>query len=68
MPLKRNVIKVGNSRAVVIPADWLTYYEGKRGGVPIDTLLMEVNNIIIIKVDDTPPLKEDGNGVSRGDK
>lgn len=53
MPLRRNVIKVGNSRAVVLPADWLDYYENKQGGKPIDSILMEVNNIITIRIENS---------------
>ena len=51
MPLTRKLITVGNSQAVVIPADWINYYE-KKMGHPIQTLLMEVNNVIIIKVEE----------------
>jgi antitoxin component of MazEF toxin-antitoxin module len=49
MPLKRRLIKVGNSRSVVIPPDWLKYYEEK-AGQPIKNILMELNNIITISI------------------
>lgn len=50
MPLKRKLIRVGNSRAVVIPPDWLKYYEDKTGQ-PIENLLMELNDVITIAVE-----------------
>lgn len=49
MPLKRRLIKVGNSRAVVIPPDWLKYYEEK-AGQPIKNILMELDNVITISI------------------
>lgn len=49
MPLKRKLIRVGNSRAVVIPPDWLKYYEEKTGQ-PIITILMELDNVITISI------------------
>ena len=49
MPLLRRLIKVGNSRAVVIPPGWLRYYEEK-GGEPIRSILMELNGAITITV------------------
>ena len=54
MPLKRKLIKVGNSKAVVVPADWLRYYEG-RTGQPIEDVLLEVNNVITVAVEDKRP-------------
>lgn len=49
MPLIRKLIRVGNSRAVVIPPDWLKYYEGKNGR-PIENVLMELNDVITIAI------------------
>jgi len=49
MPLERKLIKVGNSRAVVIPPGWLRYYE-ERSGEPILSILMELNNVITIAI------------------
>ena len=49
MPLIRKLIKVGNSRAVIIPPDWLKYYE-ERDGKPIETILMELDNVITIAI------------------
>jgi hypothetical protein len=51
MPLERRLIKVGDSRAVILPADWLKYYESKLGR-PIETLLMEINDTITIRVEE----------------
>jgi hypothetical protein len=53
MPLKRKLIKIGSSRAVTIPPDWLKYYEDKRGE-PVEDILMELDNIITISVEEGP--------------
>jgi len=52
MPLVRKLIKVGNSRPVIIPPDWLKYYE-QEAGKPINNILMELNNVITISVGKT---------------
>lgn len=49
MPLLRKIIKVGNSKAVIIPNDWLDYYKSKYGKDIVE-IYMEVNNIITIAV------------------
>ena len=49
--LKKKLITVGNSRAVTIPDEWLKFQE-QRIGKPIDSLLMEVNNKLIIRIDE----------------
>ena len=49
MPLLRRLIKVGNSRAVIIPPDWLKYHEDKQGR-KVEVMLMEVDNIITLAV------------------
>ncbi len=49
MPLVKKLVKVGNSRMVSIPPDWLKFYEDKTG-VPIEELLMELNGEIKIYV------------------
>ena len=54
MPLMRKLIRVGNSRAVVIPPGWLRYYEEKAGG-PISTILMELNGTITITIPKRTP-------------
>jgi len=51
MPLKRKLIKVGNSRAVVIPTDWLKFYEDKTGQ-PIKDIFLELNGVITMSVVD----------------
>ncbi|MBA7683086.1 hypothetical protein ES703_91442 [subsurface metagenome] len=49
MPLIKKLIKLGkSSRAVVIPAEWLEYYE--KQGVSIESILMELNGEIIIRI------------------
>ena len=48
MPLLRKIIKVGNSRAIVIPDDWLQYQEQILGN-KITQVGMECNEVIIIK-------------------
>jgi len=58
MPIEQKVIKVGNSRAVTIPAGWLEYYE-KKLGRPITFVLIELNNVITISVqEDGEDIKE----------
>ncbi len=47
MPLLRRLIKVGNSRAVILPSDWLKNYELETGE-KLQAILMEVNNVITI--------------------
>ncbi len=49
MPLLRRLIKVGDSRAVTIPPDWLKYYEDLTGQ-PVEEVLMELNGEIKIYV------------------
>jgi len=49
MPLERKLIKIGNSRAVIIPPGWLRYYEQK-SGEPVVSILMELNNVITIAI------------------
>jgi len=49
MPLIQKLLKVGNSRAVVIPRAWLKYYEDKTGK-PVTDVLLEVNDNITISV------------------
>lgn len=47
MPLIRKLIKVGNSRAVILPSDWLKNHESETGQ-EIQAILMEVNNVITL--------------------
>ena len=54
--LKRKLVKTGNSRAVIIPSDWIRYYEEKYGK-PVVTILMELGNIITITVEETDGTK-----------
>jgi hypothetical protein len=57
MPMVRKLIKVGDSRAVTIPPDWLKFYEDKTG-IPVEEVLMELNGVIKIYVrpqEDTSP-------------
>ena len=53
MPMKRKLIRVGDSRAVVIPAEWLRYHEDKTG-VTIEDVYIEVNGAVTIRVVDKP--------------
>lgn len=49
MPLVKKLITIGKcSRAVVIPAEWLSYYE--RQGLSIENILMELDGEITIRV------------------
>lgn len=49
MPLVRRLLKVGTSRAIAIPPDWLREHEAKTGR-PIEELLMELNGEITLRV------------------
>jgi antitoxin component of MazEF toxin-antitoxin module len=48
MPMIRKLIKVGDSRVVSIPRDWLNYYK-KTTGKEIEEVLLEVNGEIKVK-------------------
>jgi len=49
MPLVKKLITVGKcSRAIIIPAEWLSYYE--RQGVSVESMLMELNGEITIRI------------------
>lgn len=56
MPLKQRLIRVGNSRAVIIPANWLRYHEDKTGK-EIEDVLLEVNEVVTVAVGETKPSK-----------
>jgi len=49
MPLVKRLLKIGNSRMVVLPASWLRYHEEETGR-PIEELLMQVNGEITLRV------------------
>ena len=59
MPLLRKLVKVGNSRMVTIPPDWLEYYE-QLSGEPIEEVLMELNGEIRIYVKPRPQNNKGG--------
>lgn len=42
MPLLKKLIKTGHSRAIVIPKEWLKYYEDKADR-KLEVLLMEIS-------------------------
>ena len=48
MPLLQRIIKIGNSRAMVLPASWLEFYERKTGA-PITQIEIEVNDAMIVR-------------------
>ncbi|GAI40971.1 unnamed protein product [marine sediment metagenome] len=49
MPLVKKLIRLGkSSRAVVIPSEWLSYYE--KQGLSIESILMELNGEITMRV------------------
>ena len=59
MPLKRRLVKVGkDSRAVIIPREWIREAEEKYGKT-LDFVLLEVDNVINISI--AIP-EEEGNG------
>ncbi len=51
MPMIRKLIKVGDSKAVTIPPDWLEYYKRKFGQEVVE-VEMELNGEIKIYVRD----------------
>ena len=53
MPIPRKIVKIGGGRYIAIPPAWLEYYE-KKTGKPVDELLMELNNSIILRVEEIP--------------
>lgn len=49
MPLVKKLIRIGkSSRAVIIPSEWLEYYE--KQGLSIEQVLMELNGKIIMRI------------------
>jgi len=56
MPLLRKVIKIGSGKAVVLPKDWLDYWE-RRLGHEIREVEVEVNGHIVIR----PATNKEGN-------
>jgi antitoxin component of MazEF toxin-antitoxin module len=58
MPIVKRLIRVGNSRAVTIPNEWLEYYEKERG--EIKYLIAEIDNALILKV---PEAKKNESGI-----
>lgn len=49
MPLLKKLISLGKtSKAVVIPNDWLDYYE--KQGISTKLVVMEIDNVITIRV------------------
>ncbi len=56
MPIIRRLVKVGNSRMVTIPPDWLEYYE-RQSGHPVEEVLMELNGEITIYIKPRPEVK-----------
>jgi len=51
MPIPRKIVKIGGGRYIAIPPAWLEYHE-KKSGKPIEELLMELNNSIILRVEE----------------
>jgi len=58
MPIPRRVIRLGDSRAVTLPAGWLEYYE-KKYGRPIEVVFMELNSEITLSVEPPPETMEE---------
>lgn len=49
MPLIKKLIRLGkSSRAVIIPAEWLEYYE--KQGINIESILMELDGEIVMRI------------------
>jgi antitoxin component of MazEF toxin-antitoxin module len=60
MPIVKRLIRVGNSRAVTIPNEWLEYYEKERG--EIKYLIAEIDNALILKVPEGTQAKKNESG------
>lgn len=58
MPLRRKIIKLGNSKAITLPLDWLEEHK-KRTGQEVEAILLEVDNIITLTVPEVEK-KDDG--------
>ena len=52
MPIPRKIVKIGGSYYVAIPPAWLEYH-AKKLGKPVEELLMELNNSITLKVENS---------------
>jgi len=48
MPIIRRLIRIGRSRAVVLPKGWLDYYE-RQEGKKIEAVIIEVNRKLTIE-------------------
>lgn len=49
MPIIRRLVKVGNSRMVTIPPEWLEFYE-RQTGTKVQEVFMELNGEITIYI------------------
>ncbi len=62
MPLVKKLIRVGkSSRAVIIPSEWLDYYE--KQGLTVEAILMELNGEIKIRI----PTEAEGKLINEAD-
>lgn len=63
MPLIKKLIKLGkSSRAVIIPSEWLEYYE--KQGLSIENVLLELDGEITMRV----PTEAEGKLFAREDE
>lgn len=62
MPLVKKLIRLGKSRAIIIPAEWLSYYE--RQGLSIESMLLELDGEITLRV----PTKAESQSFAREDE
>ena len=48
MPLVKRLIRLGSSRALIIPWEWLEYYE--KLGLSVEEVLLELNGEITMRI------------------
>ena len=60
MPLRRKVVKVGRSLAVILPSDWVEYH--RQRGVEPREVDITVDDALTIRLADTPPDGENASG------
>lgn len=51
MPIRKKLVNLGCSRGLIIPKEWLNYYE-KKSGKPVEAVLLELDKCITVTVED----------------
>ncbi|RLI00132.1 hypothetical protein DRO19_00320 [Candidatus Bathyarchaeota archaeon] len=61
MPIIKKLVDLKTCRAIILPAEWLKYYEQKFGG-KIESVAVEINDVL--KIRPIPP--KEASNVERG--